>query len=446
MSTTITDTVSNYHINRYLSDTLLEHFVHSNAAKGLILAGVVGVGKTTLIEKLCSKMELLGYQILRFEGDDIQFRMQVKENTKTLIEKVQEAGLTKPFLFVDEVQKSPEIFDAIKMYFDKLQAPFIVSGSNPAYLRTTANDRLQRRAGIKTLFPLSLPEILLHDGLISKFDLESFLDLVWRAASIHEIQLPTVELPAAIYKTTSRYMSIGGLPQAHLASSLEESLGFIQLIAERGITSTYDTVTAVDDEIRRELALQNAKEFSYQGAHQRLRSTKRQTVDRVITHLMNHGYLFKKRPYLLEYEREKSTYFSTYSWIDSGIVSYYTAKIQPSPQEAGFRLESYIHTRLISYLECIPLKTALYYYKPFSLKPSNQSFYFKPGEIDFVIVIGDRQIPIEVKMGSKLAEIDTELIEQYVKEQKSCYGIILYGGAPHCDTQRKLIYYPYWLI
>lgn len=99
-----------------------------------------------------------------------------------------------------------------------------------------------------------------------------------------------------------------------------------------------------------------------------------------------------------------------------------------------------------TYMEQIPLKSSLYYYKPFSIKPSNQALDFKKGEIDFVVVIGKRTIPIEVKLTHKLSSIDTTLIQQYIKEQRSPYGVVLYGGSPFVDREHRLIFYPYWLI
>lgn len=71
----------------------------------------------------------------------------------------------KALCFVDEVQKSEAVFDAIKVAWDG-SIDFIVSGSNPEYLETQASMRLQRRSVRFDLKPLSLPEILKHAGLL----------------------------------------------------------------------------------------------------------------------------------------------------------------------------------------------------------------------------------------------------------------------------------------
>ncbi len=71
---------------------------------------------------------------------------------------------------------------------------------------------------------------------------------------------------------------------------------------------------------------------------------------------------------------------------------------------------------------------------------------FKKGEIDFIVELGKRVIPIEVKLTPRVSEINTQLIEEYLATQNTPFGIILYGGAPFIDEQKKLVYYPYWLL
>jgi predicted AAA+ superfamily ATPase len=128
------------------------------------------------------------------------------------------------------------------------------------------------------------------------------------------------------------------------------------------------------------------------------------------------------------------------------MVSYFQGNIDPSPQEAGVRLEGYIHTRLLERLERISLSSQIYYNKPFAFKSSADALTFKPGEIDFIIQIGERIIPIEVKSTTKLAEIDTNLMCDYLTKYRRPFGIILYGGSPHIDLEKKIIYFPYWYV
>lgn len=413
---------------------------------GIILPGIIGSGKTTLVLNLIEELKSKGFNPLMYSGDDTNFRRLIREDSKIIFHEIASQGLERPLVFVDEIQKEPEIFDAMKYAYDHIGAAFILTGSNPAFLKTEARDRLQRRGLFISLPPLSLSEILLHEGLIQNYDRTEFENLLFEAASLKSVEISREKWDPKIDGVIERYLKIGGIPRAWLAKTPRDSLIEIQTVSERGITETYKSTVAREDEIRRYLAMQNSQEFAYQGLHQTLRSSRRDIVDQVIDHLLNHGYLVKKRPYLFEYEHTKKTYHSVYSWIDPGIVSYYSASLNPEPHEQGYRIEGYVHAHLEQYRETYPLSTALYYFKPFNYKAVNDSLFFQPGEIDFLIVTGKRMIPIEVKKTAKIQEIDTQQIEKLISQKKLPYGIILYGGAPFVDKSRRLVFFPFWKI
>ena len=423
----------------------MRSIILSESSHGVILPGIVGSGKTHLLGDLCRDLETQGYQLFQYEGDDSKFRARVRASSSCILDDIRSSGSGKPFIYVDEVQKEPEIFVAVKLAHDKLSLKFVVSGSNPAFLRTIASDRLQRRALVVPQFPLSMQEILEHHQLCDDGVYNDFLGILSDPKDLSTFVLSRPKLVEEVTAIAKGYLVVGGLPQAWLAPDLKSAMTAVKLVAERGITETYQTTIAADDEVRQFLANRNSQEFAYKGVQQSLRSTKRTIVDRVIDHLMNYGYLFKKTPFLDTFTSTHSTYFATYSWVDPGLVSYYTSAV-PTAQELGFRLESYIHTRLVHYLAQIPQKSSIYYYKPFTIKPSNNALSFGPGEIDFVIKLGRTLIPIEVKMTTKHAEIDTSLLEDFVQKYQAKFGIVLYGGSSFVDLNKQIIYLPFWGI
>jgi predicted AAA+ superfamily ATPase len=417
-----------------------------NDQLGFVLSGIIGSGKTTVAEQVCVGLTENGFEVLRFDGDDVQFRNAIRQNSRFFIEEIAQRGLSKPFLFVDEVQKEPEIFDAIKLAYDKKQVSFIVSGSNPGFLRTVAQERLQRRGMRISLHPLTIAELAAHNGLLKTFDFNVFNTLLWESKLPAQTLLKQLKWSAEIEQLTRHFLVQGGLPLAATSKNIKQSLNQIKLTAEHGITDTFSGTIALADEIRRYLAFANSREFTYQGIHQQIRSTKRQVVDSVIDHLLNHGYIFKKRPYLEEYEQSKSTYLAAYSWIDPGIVTYFQGDYQPTDQELGFRLEAYIHTRLVEHLEAIPIQSQIYYHKPFTIKPSIDALSYKPGELDFIVVIGKKIIPIEVKLTAKIRDIDTSRLEEYMRNYQRSFGLVVYGGSPYLDESKNIFYFPYWYL
>ncbi len=418
---------------------------------GIILPGIVGCGKTTLVTKLLEKLEKKGFDVLQYTGDDVAFRSQIRENTRFISNEIHSRGLKKVILFVDEIQKEPEIFDAVKIAYDEAKVSFIVSGSHPAFLKTEAKNRLQRRAEVMTLTPFSLKEILVHKKIMNtsalQEELAPFEKIIADWTPPQEVSIESEKWDQKIVPVLDQYLIYGGLPKAFFAKGEQRALQEIKLVAERGITENYETTVARDDEVRQYLASLNSKEFTYKGIHQVLRNSKRNGVDKVIDHLLNHGYLIKKRPYLAEYENLKKTYFAIYSWIDPSLVTYYTAHLDFKESEAGYRLEAYVHSRLNALQEKLPLKANIYYYKNFAYKAVNDSLDFLPGEIDFIFKLGERLVPIEVKKTHQLNEIkNTELLECVISKWKLPFGVVLYGGAPYFNKSKKILFYPFWKI
>ncbi len=122
----------------------------STVPKGVIVSGIVGAGKTTLVTEVLKELQKT-YHVFTFSGDDIQFRKRVAEDSQYLFDYVTSTTTRSALIFVDEAQKTEAVFDALKYAYDQGGISFVVSGSNPHYLATAARKRLQRRAEILQL-------------------------------------------------------------------------------------------------------------------------------------------------------------------------------------------------------------------------------------------------------------------------------------------------------
>lgn len=152
------------YIKREIEDKIL-HLNSRERPFGVILQGMVGVGKTTMVEHALRHTDNTK-PVFRYSGDHTAFRAAISKDSLFLINDVRASTQQSAIIFVDEVQKCPEVFDALKVAFDQGKISFIVSGSNPAYLATEARRRLQRRAEMINLMPFSPVEILAHDGYV----------------------------------------------------------------------------------------------------------------------------------------------------------------------------------------------------------------------------------------------------------------------------------------
>ncbi len=408
---------------------------------GIILSGIVGCGKTTLIEQILSKLSDQD-SVFRFTGDDTYFRSQLHLNSRHITDTIRSKTQKRPFIFVDEVQKSEDIFDAIKIAFDELGATFIISGSNPDFLDTVARKRLQRRAHAITLYPFSLPEILSHLGLIDIEESSNELKRILFEKKTCEVKNLQLTLSKKIESVYEKYLCIGGLPLAWLAKNEKEAMQQIQLTIERGFDPLLKDTNNISDVIKIYLAENHSREFTYQGLFQKIALRSRDTVNGVINELIHHGYLLSKKPLFVDENRK--SYLINYSWIDPGIISYLNSFPQ-SDSEKGFRVEGIIQTRLMHHLEQEPTTNELGYYKPYVVDVNNKT-KFLPGEIDFLLKIYRRIIPMEVKLTSEIKNIDTNLLTRFIGRYKTPFGIIFYGGVPFADKHKKIIYWPWWLV
>ncbi len=422
-------------IRRDLENQIITHFQNQQNPQGLIVAGVVGCGKTTLI-KICLDQLKKKYQIFEFSGDDSQFRNAVRENSKHLYQEVKGLstdGVQPLLIFVDEVQKSDEIFDALKYAFDHGQISFIVSGSNPAYLLHQARKRLQRRANYLNLMPLAISEILRSQ------ETEEVQDYFFQLTNEKSPKaLPVCKGVHENKKRVQDFLIKGGLPLAHLAPTFNDSLLEIQKVYERGFEPILEQTGSLSDAVSLELARLHNREFTYQQILRKVGIRDRRPINGVIDLLKKHGYLLEIEPFLIS--DEKRSYLRKYGYIDPGLVSYLLG-YKELQSEAGFRVEGLVNARLQFHLQKFIIKDkGLYFYKPFVNK--NKKLAPVPGEIDLIWQTGDFWFPIEIKSTDRWENIDTRLLTEFVKSNKCPFGLVLYSGVPRRD--HNIHYLPWW--
>ncbi len=119
------------------------------------LFGPRQTGKTTLVRNTFSKDSLYELDLL-----NTATYSQLKANPASIYSELKALNQKYTHVFLDEVQKIPELLDEIQRLIDeKIPQKFILSGSSARKLKRGQANLLGGRAWKETLFPLTLDEL-----------------------------------------------------------------------------------------------------------------------------------------------------------------------------------------------------------------------------------------------------------------------------------------------
>lgn len=202
-----------------LEESLTEKYVS-------ILLGPRQTGKTTLLKKLSENLQnkgILQKDILFLNFDNPNLRTKIRNQSNIFFQELEQGFgeslphlSSKKYLFLDEAQKLPEIFDLLKILYDDYleKIKIFVSGSSSMNLLKRTSETLVGRARLFYLAPFSWQEIIrsqieqpqasLLDSLSEgSFDKEKYLQL--QSTLYH--QKETVRF------NFDKYLLNGGLPE-----------------------------------------------------------------------------------------------------------------------------------------------------------------------------------------------------------------------------------------
>lgn len=134
------------YIKRHIEDVINKA---NRDFKAVLLTGPRQVGKSTTLRRMFKDVPYITF-------DDIYYEELARKNPNMFMD------LNSPPLFIDEVQRVPELFRNIKMVCDDTDSKglFLLSGSQPMVLMEKASDSLSGRVAIIEMSTLALREII----------------------------------------------------------------------------------------------------------------------------------------------------------------------------------------------------------------------------------------------------------------------------------------------
>jgi len=427
------------YITRKIEAEIIKYLA-SDSPRGIILAGIIGVGKTTLIRKIIADLKD-SYTCFSFSGDDLKFRQAVAEDTRYLLQTIRSRTTEKSLVFIDEIQKTPEILDAVKLAYDEERISFIVTGSEPQYLLNQARQRLQRRARAMHLYPFSLNEIYSEQGLCEWVNVPVWTEIL-NGAPLDAL-LKIKGDWQQIAQDFNKFRPLGTIPLVYQEATRDEKLIAIANIINRGYRPIAGLTQREAETILTELTRLNNREFTYQTILNKTRLKRREKINAVIEFYTQNGLLMQRSRKI--FSEHKQSYHTIYSFIDPGLVYYICPPANNSGTDNGFDLESIVHAQINNWQNYYALPFSVSYYTPYYIIPSGQLKY-QNGSLDFLIESRDALIPIEVKSTGNVNHIDVPVMVSLIQSGRVPYGIVFYQGAPWFDKRENIYYLPLALL
>jgi hypothetical protein len=340
-----------------------------------LIIGPRQAGKTTLMEMLKEHLDNRGERTL-FLNLDIEWDRPHFESQAALLKKIElELGQQHGYVFVDEIQRKDDAGLFLKGLVDlKLPYKFIISGSGSLELKQKIQESLVGRKRLFELSTVTFEEFINHrTDYRYEENLADFL---------------AIEIDRA-QQLLSEYMQFGGYPRIVMATEQREKLRLIDEIYRSILEKDIVYLLKLDKpDVFSALIKMLAGQVGQLLNYSELSSTLNVSFSTVKKYLWYAQKIFLVElitPYARNVRKEISKSPVPYFW-DLGLRNYSLGLLGhlESPFEKGFVFENLVFLLL---RQKLTFKAAKLHYWRTKDK----------AEVDFVIEVGKRLIPAEVK-------------------------------------------------
>ncbi len=405
-----------------MSNTLYPRTLEARIVQDLSLYPVVAVmgarqvGKSTLCKRIAAAQGLAACTL-----DDRDVLVRARETPEALL-----ADLG-PRAFIDEAQRAPELFLAIKAIVDKddRAGAYLISGSNQPRVTGAVGDSLLGRAAYRTLRPLTLSELRLSDSHAGW----SFLLTGTTSDVIGELEARAEASGALNWREIVR---TGGFPRALAApEQYRDRLlnDYVEVFASRDIRE----VLGIESPERfegffRVIGAWTGHEFNASAISRDL-SVPVNTVRRWIDAL-ERSYLVELIPAFSRNASQRVIRAPKLFVVDPALALAASRESEPT----GFHLETLICTDLAVWRDAEPGR-ALYHWR----LTSGQ-------EVDFVLQEGARVLPVEVKATSEIRAAHVRHLRRFSELHGTARGLILSSDPEIREVAPGIVSAPWWAV
>lgn len=336
----------------------------------ILVAGPRQVGKTTMLQKITEGMNCATL-------DDLIVRAGAQEESGTFFKD------NPPPVFVDEIQKAPELFLQIKMIVDRTheKGQFFLCGSQQFQMMKGVSESLSGRIGLVTLLGFSLRE---------RYGIEN--DMPFLPTDEYFIQRKK-QLTAVEYQDVWNIIHRGSMPEicenpefdwqmfygAYVRSYIERDVRELSQIGDTGKFTRFMTATAA-----------STGQLVNLASLARDVGISQPTAERWLSILVASNLVYLLHPYSTNIAKRMIKTPKLY-FLDTGLAAYLTkwntAPVLKNGAMAGAFFESFVISEVIkSYYNKGIVEPPLYFYRDKDMR-----------EIDLLIEDGGILYPLEIK-------------------------------------------------
>lgn len=381
------------------------------------LMGARQVGKSTLGQEIANARGM-AYRTL----DDRDVLQQAISDPEGLLHDLAGSG------FIDEAQRAPGLFLALKAVVDREQRAgrYLLSGSNQPAMSGGVGDSLLGRAAYRTLRPLTLSELrfdasrvgwefFFHDSTSSVLG-----ELERRAAESGELNWREI-------------VEAGGFPRAVAAPKEMRRVvldDYIQVFANRDIREQI-AIESVErfEQFTRLVAARIGQVLNVNGLSSDL-GIPVTTVRRWMSALQR-SFLVELIPAYSRNPGHRVTKAPKLFMADTALAL--AAAREPEP--TGFNLENLVATDLSVWKDGAPGRS-IHHWRT----QSGQ-------EVDFVIEEGRRLLPIELKTSTSVSRGEARHLRAFLEgHSEAVRGLLLSGDPRIREIGSNIIAAPWWAV
>jgi len=384
----------------------------------VVISGARQVGKSTFLQ---NEFQAFKYVSL----DDFSTLKQAKTDPSSL-------WMDTERIIIDEAQKAPEIFTAIKLAVDKTKRKirFLISGSSNILLMKGISETLAGRAVYFEMLPMTYGEMEDRPETLKNFS------KLWRTDfKIAETKVVPVD--------PLTFMLKGYMPPLMYLKDMKEILlwweGYIRTYIERDVRELSQIESLIDfRRVLDSLAIRTGNILN-QTEIARDTGVSQPTVYRYIK-LLEVLNMMKRIPAYFQSRTKRVTKSPKVVFIDPGLSTYLSGyhdydSLRGAREIGGFfETIVFLHLKVLS--EVMIPKANIFYWRTTTGK-----------EVDFVIEHGRRLLAFEVKLTTNPTFDDIKNLLTFIEDYpQTVKGILIHAGSVIKWLHSKVLAVPWWWV